>query len=379
MDKINLIATSTFGIEATVKREITSLGYDITASADGRLEFCGDAAAIARANIWLRSADRVLLKMGEFTATTFDELFERTKALPWESFITQDGHFTVVGKSIKSTLFSVPDCQAIVKKAVVERLKTKYPVDWFDETGPKYKIQVALLKDVATLTIDTTGDGLHKRGYRALTSAAPIKETLAAAMIELSYWRKHRILLDPMCGSGTIAIEAALMAKNIAPGLERTFVSEEWPQIGKNIWDAAREEARAAIFTSAIAPIFASDIDGKLIGQARDNAKKAGVERYIRFEKKPVANLEILSEYGVMISNPPYGQRLGQEDEILQIYADLGRLFPKDTTWSMYIITSDNEFEQHFGRKATARRKLFNGATKTVYYQYHGPKPVRGI
>lgn len=377
MDKLNLIATTTFGLEATVKREITRLGYDITASLDGRIDFAGDLPAIARTNLWLRSSDRVLLKMGEFTANTFDQLFEGAKALPWENFITQDGKFTVVGKSIKSTLFSVPDCQAIVKKAVVERLKTVYPTDWFAETGPVYKIQIALLKDTATLTIDTTGSGLHKRGYRAITSAAPIKETLAASMIELSYWRKNRILLDPMCGSGTIVIEAALMAKNIAPGINRQFISEGWPQIAPQIWKQAREEARNSIFNEEIAPIYAYDIDPKLVEQAKDNAKKAGVADLIHFGASDVANISLPGEYGVMISNPPYGQRLGGDEELRRIYNALKSLFPKDSTWSAYVITSDEEFEQRFGRKVNAKRKLFNGATKTDYYQYHGPKPPR--
>jgi len=303
MTKLNLIATATFGLEATVKREITRLGCDITASSDGRIDFTGNFADLTRANLWLRASDRILLKIGEFKATTFDELFEQTKALPWENFITSDGHFTVTGKSIKSGLFSVPDCQAIVKKAVVERLKTKYNLDWFPETGPVYKIQIALLKDVATLTIDTTGAGLHKRGYRAITSAAPIKETLAAAMIELSYWRKDRTLLDPMCGSGTIAIEAALMAKNVAPGLNRDFVSETWPQIDAKIWQEAREEARAKINKDDIAPIFANDIDRTLISQAKANAHAAGISEFIHFEAADVASISLPGEYGVMITN----------------------------------------------------------------------------
>ena len=375
MKKLNLIATTTFGLEATVKREITRLGCDITAASDGRIDFTGDFADLARTNLWLRASDRVLLKMGEFTATTFDALFEQTKALPWEDFITADGHFTVTGKSIKSGLFSVPDCQAIVKKAVVERLKTKYNLDWFPETGPVYKIQVALLKDMATLTIDTTGAGLHKRGYRAVTSAAPIKETLAAAMIELSYWRRDRVLLDPMCGSGTIAIEAALMAKNIAPGLNRDFISEGWPQIDAKIWQQAREEARAAMYNDEIAPIYASDIDAGLVAQARANAAAVGVADFIKFDVADVAKITLPGEYGVMITNPPYGQRLGETDQLRHIYGALRRLFPKNTTWSAYVITSDEDFEKHFGRKANAKRKLFNGATKTDYYQYQGPRP----
>jgi len=377
MKNLNLIATATFGLEATVKREITRLGCDIAASSDGRIDFTGDFADLARANLWLRASDRILLKMGEFAATTFDQLFEQTKALPWEDFITADGHFTVTGKSIKSGLFSVPDCQSIVKKAVVERLKTKYNMDWFPETGPIYKIQVALLKDVATLTIDTTGAGLHKRAYRAITSAAPIKETLAAAMIELSYWRKDRILLDPMCGSGTIAIEAALMGKNIAPGLNRDFVSEGWPQIDAKIWKDAREEAKSKINNGEIAPIYARDIDKELVAQAKANAKAAGVDDLIQFEVSDVADIALPGEYGVMITNPPYGQRLGEAPQLRRIYGALKRLFPKDGTWSAYIITSDEEFEKHFGRRANAKRKLFNGATKTDYYQYQGPRPPK--
>jgi putative N6-adenine-specific DNA methylase len=354
------------------------LGCEITASSDGRIDFIGDFYDLARTNLWLRASDRILLKMGEFTATSFDALFEQTKALPWENFITADGHFTVTGKSIKSGLFSVPDCQAIVKKAVVERLKTKYNLDWFPETGPAYKIQVALLKDVATLTIDTTGAGLHKRGYRAITSTAPIKETLAAAMTELSYWRKNRIFLDPMCGSGTIAIEAALIAKNIPPGLNRDFAAEGWPQINAKIWKQAREEARAKINNDEIAPIYAGDIDKELVDQAKANAKAAGVGDCIKFDVADVAKIALPGEYGVMITNPPYGQRLGEAEQLRSIYAALKRLFPKDSTWSAYIITSDEEFEKHFGRKANAKRKLFNGATKTDYYQYQGPRPLRG-
>ena len=377
MDKINLIATSTFGLEATVKREVARLGYEITASSDGRIDFLGDFSALARANLWLRASDRILLKIGEFSAVTFDELFELTKALPWEDFITADGQFTVVGKSIKSTLFSVPDCQAIVKKAVVERLKTKYPVNWFPETGPVYKIQVGLLKDVATLTIDTTGHGLHKRGYRTITSIAPIKETLAAAMIELSYWRKNRIFLDPMCGSGTIAIEAAMMAKNVAPGLRRRFVSENWPQIDGKIWQTARDEAAAAVTTQNIAPIFASDIDDKLVTQAKANANAAGVADLIRFGVADINDIALPGDYGVMITNPPYGQRLGEANQLHHIYAALKRLFPKKSTWSAYIITSDENFEKFFDRKAETKRKLFNGATKADYYQYVGQRPPK--
>ncbi|MCL2854671.1 MAG: class I SAM-dependent RNA methyltransferase [Defluviitaleaceae bacterium] len=377
MDKLNFIATATFGLEATVKRELTRLGTAITGAADGRVDFSGNWEDMARANLWLRASDRIQLNMGDFTATTFDNLFEQTKALPWEDFITKDGKFTVEGKSIKSTLFSVPDCQAIVKKAVVERLKTKYKLDWFPETGAEYKIQVALLRDIATLTIDTTGAGLHKRGYRDITSKAPIKETLAAGMLELSYWKRHRQLLDPMCGSGTIAIEAALMAKNQAPGLNRRFVSETWAQVDKTIWNKVREEAKAAIYTGEIAPIHANDIDPQIIIQAKENAIKAGVGDLINFTVADIAKVKTEGDYGVVMTNPPYGQRIGREGDLLKIYNHLARLVPKNSNWSAYIITSDEELPKHFGRKPDAKRKLFNGATKTDFYQYHGPKPPR--
>ncbi|MCL2350072.1 MAG: class I SAM-dependent RNA methyltransferase [Defluviitaleaceae bacterium] len=380
MDNLNFIATATFGLEATVKRELAKLDLEIKTASDGRVDFCGDFYDMARANMWLRASDRILLVVGEFEATTFDELFEKTKALPWEDFITQDGKFTVDGKSIKSALFSVPDCQAIVKKAVVERMKTKYKIDWFPETGPIYKIKVALLKDKATLTIDTTGAGLHKRGYRAVTSKAPIRETLAAGMVELSYWRKDRVLLDPMCGSGTIPIEAAMMAKNIAPGLNRSFVSQDWPQVDKAIWERAYDEAKSAIIVGGdpqSPQFFASDIDAQNIVQARENAKKAGVDDIIKFEVKDVSKVVLPCEYGVLMTNPPYGQRLGQQKDLPKLYKTLQGLIPKSSTWSAYIITSDEEFEQGFGRKANAKRKLFNGATKTDYYQYHGPRPPK--
>jgi len=378
MDKLHFIATATFGLEATVKRELTALGLEIKSAADGRVDFFGTFEDMARANLWLRASDRVQLVLGEFEACSFDDLFEQTKALPWEKFITKDGKFTVEGKSIKSTLFSVPNCQSIVKKAVVERLKSKYKIEWFPETGASYKIQVALLKDKATLTIDTTGAGLHKRGYRSLNSSkAPIKETLAAAMVELSYWRRDRALLDPMCGSGTIVIEAALMAKNIAPGLNRSFVSEDWACVDKNIWKTAREEALAAIYTGEVAPIFASDIDKKMIHEAKEHARLAGVDAYIQFSVADITKKGLPCEYGILMTNPPYGQRIGDTQAMEGIYTALKSLIPKTSTWSLYVITSDESFEEHFGRKAGAKRKLFNGATKVDYYQYPGPRPPR--
>ncbi|MCL2873706.1 MAG: class I SAM-dependent RNA methyltransferase [Defluviitaleaceae bacterium] len=379
MEKLNYIATSTFGLEASVKREVTKLGYEITSVSDGRIDFSGDLAAIAEANLWLRCADRVLLNVGEFTALTFDELFEGTKALAWEKWITKDAKFTVTGKSVKSKLFSVSDCQAIVKKAVVERLKKTYHVDWFEETGPEYKIQVGLLRDKVTLTIDTTGPGLHKRGYREHHAEAPIKETLAAALIELSYFRKDRILLDPMCGSGTIPIEAALMARNIAPGIKRRFVSETWDQIDKNIWKTAREKAKDSIDKSTKIQIYGSDIDGRAGVLAMHNAKRAGVADCITFDVKDLKDVTLPGNYGIAICNPPYGERIGKAVTVEALYRQIGKTMSADDTWSVYVLTSYEEFERLYEKRADAKRKLFNGMIKTDYFQFLGPRPPKTI
>ena len=376
---LNLIATAAFGLEAVVKREIESLGFSNISVLDGRVNFTGNLESIAAANLWLRSADRVLLRIGQFTALTYDELFEQTKALNWADWIPKNGKFTVLGKSVKSKLLSPRDIQSIVKKAVVEKLKQTYPIEHFPEDGPEYTIQAALLKDTATVTIDTTGakNGLHKRGYRARSTEAPLKETMAAALISLSYFKPDRILLDPTCGSGTIPIEAALIAKNIAPGLSRSFASESWPQIPKQIWKDARQQAYTAIDTHAEPLIFGSDIDPAAIELARDNAVEAGVDDCTRFEHKPLDQIILPGEYGVAIANPPYGERLGRMQEVHQLYADMGRVF-KDPTWSVYVLTSDEFFESAFGKKANAKRKLFNGNIKTDYYQYYGKRPPRG-
>lgn len=377
MEKINLIATTTFGLEAVVKRELMALGVDDIHASDGKIEFTGDESTIVKTNMWLRCAGRVWIKMGEFKAVTFDELFEKTKALPWGDWIPVDGKFTVVGKSVKSTLFSVSDCQAIVKKAVVEKLKQKYKVDWFDETGAEYKIQVSILKDVVTLAIDTSGSSLHKRGYRADAMTAPLKESLAAAMVLLSYWRKDRILLDPFCGSGTIPIEAALIGRNIAPGLNRKFASEEWEKIDKALWKQARVDAYKAINYDCELEIYGSDIDPEAIEVAKENAIKAGVDDCITFEVKPCQDIKLMGDYGVLITNPPYGERLGELKEVENLYRALGRIMADNTTWSTYLITSMEYFEKLFGRKADAKRKLFNGRIKTDYYQFYGPRPPK--
>ena len=374
---INLIATTTFGLEAVVKRECQALGFQNIKTSDGKVEFTGDEADIVKANLWLRCAGRVWVKMGTFTAVTFTELFDQTKALPWGDWIPEDGKFTVVGKSVKSTLFSVSDCQAIVKKAVVEKLKEKYKTDWFDETGASYTIQVGILKDVVTLAIDTSGSGLHMRGYRASALDAPLKESLASAMVQLSYWRKDRILLDPFCGSGTIPIEAAMLARNIAPGLNRKFASEEWERIGKERWKQARKEAYQAIDYDIMPEIYGSDIDPAAIELAKANAELAGVDDCITFEVKPSQEIVLPGKYGVLISNPPYGERIGELKEVENMYRALGATMQTDPTWSTYIITSMEYFESLFGRKADRKRKLFNGRIKTDYYQYEGPRPPR--
>ena len=377
MSNINFIASSTFGLEAVLKREVIALGFKNVKTYDGRVEFTGDETTIAKANLWLRCAGRIWIKMGTFKAVTFDELFEQTKALPWGEWITEDGKFTVVGKSVKSTLFSVPDCQAIVKKAVVEKLKQKYHTDWFDETGASYTIQVGILKDVVTLAIDTSGSGLHKRGYRENAMIAPLKETLASAMIQLSYWRKERILLDPFCGSGTIPIEAAMIARNIAPGLNRKFASEQWERIGEKIWKQQRIEAYKAIKYDVMPEIYGSDIDAEAIALAKENAIKAGVDDCIQFEVKSCFDLKLPDKYGVLITNPPYGERIGELKEVENIYRTLGEIMKQDKTWSTYLITSMEYFESLFGRKADKKRKLFNGRIKTDYYQFEGPRPKR--
>ena len=376
---INLIATTTFGLEAVVKRECQALGFENIKTSDGKVEFTGTEADIVKANMWLRCAGRVWVKMDTFKAVTFTELFDQTKALPWADWIPEDGKFTVVGKSVKSTLFSVSDCQAIVKKAVVEKLKQTYHSDWFDETGASYTIQVGILKDVVTLAIDTSGSGLHMRGYRANALDAPLKETLASAMIQLSYWRKNRILLDPFCGSGTIPIEAAMIARNIAPGIHRKFASEEWERIGKDLWKKARVEAYQAINYDVMPEIYGSDIDPDAIELAKANAEKAGVDDCITFEVKPCQEIVLPGKYGVMITNPPYGERIGELKEVENMYRALGGIMKENPTWSTYLITSMEYFESLFGRKADRKRKLFNGRIKTDYYQFEGPRPPKDL
>lgn len=375
---ITLIATATFGLEALVKRELQMLGFDELTVNNGQISFPAQLSDIPKLNLWLRFADRLLLQVGQFEVTEFDDLFEQTKALPWENWIPEDGEFPVIGKSVKSVLASVRSCQAIVKKAVVERLKQAYGVEWFDETGAQFTIQVALYKDIATLTIDTSGAGLHKRGYRALAGEAPLKETMAAALVKLSFWRPDRLLIDPMCGSGTILIEAAMMARNIAPGLERRFASELWPAVPKTIWEAARDEAREAVRSDFELSLFGSDIDAGAVAIAQKNAELAGVGDDITFETKPINEVWIDKEYGVLVTNPPYGMRMADFKSINQIYIMLNKMFRKKKGWSVYVLTADKQFPNYFKRGRPDRvRKLYNGRIETNYYQYHGERPPR--
>jgi putative N6-adenine-specific DNA methylase len=379
MKKLELIAPSAFGIEAVVARELKKLGYTEQAVENGKVTFTGDYEAICRSNIWLRSSERVLIKVGEFKALTFDELFEGTKALPWEEWIPEDGEFPVEGKSIDSKLASVPDCQAIVKKAIVERLKKTYRREWFNETGPKYRIEVGLLKDTATLTIDTSGAGLHKRGYRELVGEAPLKETMACAMLLISWWKEDRVLIDPFCGSGTIPIEAAMIAKNIAPGLKRSFAAESWGNIPINLWKNAREEAIDLIKRDQVVRIQGTDIDEKAISLARYQAKQAEVDEFIHLQCMPVSKISSRYKYGFIICNPPYGERSGEIMDVEKLYTEMGEIFKKFDTWSFYILTSHPKFEKLFGRKANKKRKLYNGRIMCNYFQFFGPPPPKNI
>lgn len=374
-----MIAPCHFGLEAVLKKEIIDLGYDVLLVEDGRVTFLGDEEAVCRANIGLRTAERILVKVGTFHAETFDELFENTKALPWEEYIPADGRFWVAkAASVKSKLFSPSDIQSIMKKAMVERLKNIYHINWFKEDGANYPVRVFLMKDEVTVGLDTTGDSLHKRGYRKFTAKAPIAENLAAAMIMLTPWREDRILVDPFCGSGTIPIEAAMMAANIAPGMKRGFTALKWEQVvPKVFWDDAYEEARSMVDLSVKAQIYGYDIDEEMIRISGQNAHLAGVENLIHFEKRGVDKLKNDGKYGFLITNPPYGERLEEKANIPPLYRKLGERFKMLDTWSLYLITSYEEAQKDIGRKADKNRKIYNGMMKTYYYQFQGPKPPR--
>lgn len=364
-----LIATATFGLESIVASELKQLGYDDLIVENGKVTFEGDEMDVAICNIWLRTADRVLIKMAEFEAKSFEELFQGTKAVNWGEIIPENGMMHITGKSIKSQLHSVPDCQGIVKKAVIESMKNTYNKEWFDEDGPVYKIEVGILKDLVTLTIDTTGPGLHKRGYRGLAGDAPLKETLAAAMVLISKWDSSHVLSDVFCGSGTIPIEAALIAKNIAPGLKRTFAAEKWPGFDEDIWQQVRDGAKSAINNKEVT-ILASDIDGSILRIARQNIEKAGVSDCISVQRQSMQEFISRKKAGFIISNPPYGERLGEKEEVEELYKDLRKVYDKLDTWSLFLLTSHPDFQRLFGKKADKNRKLYNGRILCYYYQY---------
>ena len=379
MKTYELIAPCHFGLEAVLKREIYDLGYDITKVEDGRVTFVGDEEAICRANIFLRTAERVLLKVGQFHAETFDDLFEGIKAIAWENYIPVDGKFWVAkASSIKSKLFSPSDIQSIVKKAMVERLKQKYHINWFEETGASYPLRLFLMKDEVTVAIDTSGESLHKRGYRTMTSKAPITETLAAALIMLTPWRGDRILIDPFCGSGTFPIEAAMMAAGIAPGMNRSFTAENWTNlIERQLWYDTVEEAAEQVNTDIEVDIQGYDIDGDVVKAARENAKRAGVENLIHFQQRPVSALSHPKKYGFIITNPPYGERLEEKEALPELYTQIGEAIRRLDSWSAYMITSYADTERYIGRKADKNRKIYNGMLKTYFYQFLGPKPPK--
>lgn len=379
MADYELIAPCHFGMEAVLKREIQKLGYDILKVEDGKVTFAGDEAAIVRANIFLRTTERILIKIGSFKATTFDELFEGTKALPWEQFIPEDGKFWVAkATSIKSKLFSPSDIQSIMKKAMVDRLKKKYNVNWFPEDGASFPLRVTIMKDVVTVGLDTSGDSLHKRGYRQATVKAPITETLAAALIMLTPWKWDRILVDPFCGSGTFPIEAAMIGANIAPGMNRSFSSEDWMHlIPKKAWYDAANEAEDQIRRDIEMDIQGYDIDSGAIKAAMENARLAEVEHLIHFQQRPVSQLSHRKKYGFVITNPPYGKRLEEEEDMPALYREIGEAFSHLDSWSFYLITAFDQAERYLGRKADKNRKIYNGMMKTYFYQYMGPKPPR--
>ena len=379
MADYELIAPCHFGMEAVLKREIQKLGYDILKVEDGKVTFAGDEAAIVRANIFLRTTERILIKIGSFQATTFDELFEGTKALPWEQFIPEDGKFWVAkATSIKSKLFSPSDIQSIMKKAMVDRLKKKYNVNWFPEDGASFPLRVTIMKDVVTVGLDTSGDSLHKRGYRQATVKAPITETLAAALIMLTPWKWDRILVDPFCGSGTFPIEAAMIGANIAPGMNRSFSAEDWMHlIPKKAWYDAANEAEDQIRRDIEMDIQGYDIDPGAIKAAMENARLAEVDHLIHFQQRPVSQLSHRKKYGFVITNPPYGKRLEEEEDMPALYREIGEAFSHLDSWSFYLITAFDQAERYLGRKADKNRKIYNGMMKTYFYQYMGPKPPR--
>lgn len=377
MTKFQLVATAAMGLEAIVAEEVRELGYE-TKVDNGKVYFEGDEMAIARANLWLRVADRVKIVVGSFPAKTFDQLFEGVKALDWGKYLPVDANFPVSGKSVKSTLFSVPDCQAITKKAIVEKLKMHYKrLGFLDESGATFKIEISILKDIATVTIDTSGAGLHKRGYRLSQGDAPLKETLAAALVKISKWSPSRPFVDPFCGSGTICLEAAMIGQNIAPGYNREFISEEWSWMKKEIWDAARDEADAAANYDQELTILGTDIDHRMVAIAQENAMEAGFGDIITFKQMTAPDFTTKETDGVIVTNPPYGERIGEVEEIMKVLRALGDKMKNYPTWSVYMLSSMENLEEAYGKKATKKRKLFNGFIRTDYYQFWGQKSKR--
>lgn len=378
MKNIKLAAVCTFGLEAVVKRELQNLGYNNIKTDNGWVYFDAQIEDIAKTNVHLRSAERVMLVLGQFEVMNFEDLFNKTFDLPWDEWITVDGKFLVKGKSVKSKLSSVPACQSVAEKAIIKKLCEKYDVDWFEKNGAEFTILISIHNDIATLSIDTTGsrEGLFKRGYRENSTIAPLKETMAAALVQLSYWNKDRILIDPMCGSGTIPIEAALIARNIAPGLNRSFASEKWPMVKSEYWKKVKTEARKNIDLDTTVKIYGYDISKHAISIAKNNAIEAGVDDCIEFEVRDINTFKTTPfDYGIIITNPPYGERIGSVDEIVQIHKTLGRVFGSNPTWSNYIITSNESFEKQYGKRADRKRKLFNGDVKVEFYQYYGLRP----
>ena len=379
MREFELIAPCHFGLEAVLKREIQDLGYEVIRVEDGRVTFSGDADAVCRANIFLRTAERILIKVGSFHAETFEELFQNTRALEWERFLPENGKFWVAkAASVKSKLFSPSDIQSIMKKAIVERLKGVYRVSWFPEDGDSFPIRVFLMKDEVTAALDTTGESLHKRGYRKLTAKAPIAENLAAALILLTPWKGDRILVDPFCGSGTFPIEAAMMAARMAPGMNREFTAEAWNHvIEKKSWYRAMDEAFDLVDNGVETDIQGYDIDDHMVSIARENARLAGVDHLIHFQTRPVSQLSHPKKYGFIITNPPYGERLEEKKDLPALYGTLGQRFAALDSWSLYLITSYENAEQDIGRKADKNRKIYNGMMKTYFYRFQGPRPPK--
>lgn len=378
MSQYEFIAPCHFGLESVLKKEVLDLGYEIKQVEDGKVIFAGDETAFARANIFLRTTERILLKVGKFKAESFDELFEKTKALPWENYIPRDGKFWVAkATSIKSKVFSPSDIQSIMKKAIVERLKQVYKIEWFPEDGEQFPIRVTFMKDEITIGIDTSGESLHKRGYRKLASKAPITETLAAALIMLTPWKEDRILIDPFCGSGTIPIEAAMIGANIAPGMNRSFLAENWSLAPKQVWYKAIEEANDVRKKDVQMTIQGFDIDGDIIKAARQNAILADVDGYIHFQQKPLSELSHSKKYGFIITNPPYGERLEDQETLPRLYKEIGRVYSKLDAWSMFLITSYEDAVKYIGRKEDKNRKIYNGMIKTYFYQFMGPRPPK--